>query len=106
MLLCLESGDRVGRLMEQSPGRWRSMMRETRDKHSSFLWLPKAVQGRFMVMVFLEGVVAVQGILVEDWMVHGGRALLRGSVHRGCVVCGRIADQIVGDSALQRGGHP
>lgn len=36
-------------------------------------------------------------------MVHGGGGLLWGSVHWGCVVCGRVVDQIVGDSALQRG---
>ena len=50
--------------------------------------------------------IAVEGILVEDWMVHRGGALMRGSVHRGCVVFGRIVDQIVGHSALQRGGQP
>ena len=50
--------------------------------------------------------VAVECVLVEDWMVHGGGALLRGSVHRGCVVRGRVVDQIVGHSALQRGGQP
>ena len=50
--------------------------------------------------------IAVEGILVEDWMVHGRGALMRGSVHRGCVVYGRIVDQIVGHSALQRGGQP
>ena len=50
--------------------------------------------------------VAVECVLVEDWMVHGGGALLRGSVHGSCVVRGRVVDQIVGHSALQRGVQP
>ena len=82
------------------------MRRETGDKlQSSFFCTSMAVQGRSVVMVFYQRVVAVEGVLVEDWMVHRGGALLRGSVHRGCVVDGRIVNQILGDRALQRGGQ-
>ena len=41
--LCLECWHGLGRLVKQSPSRWRSMMREARYKQSSFFWPPMLV---------------------------------------------------------------